>query len=291
MAGPTEPIEQHEQPIGGATRGALGGARGGALTELPAEPSVEPAKDPSAELPAEAVVDGKAGTAKKPRAAKKSPRARGTRKQVLLIVESPAKGKTIEKYLGKGYTVAASMGHLIDLPKSRLAIDVENSFEPEYITVRGKAKILKELKQKARKADTVLLASDNDREGEAISFHLRSALQNGAAPREIQRITFNEITPKAIREAVAHPGSHRHGQGQRAEGAPGPGPDRGILPLASPVEEGKERPLRGPRAVRCAAADLRAGGGDRGLPPRGVLDAGGRASQGPNHVPSARSSR
>ncbi|MCX7039979.1 MAG: toprim domain-containing protein, partial [Spirochaetes bacterium] len=127
-------------------------------------------------------------------------------KSVLLIVESPAKGKTIEKYLGKGYTVAASMGHLIDLPKSRLAIDVEGSFEPEYITVRGKAKILKELRQKAKKVDQVLLASDNDREGEAISFHLRKALQNGGgAPLDIQRITFNEITPKAIRDAVANP--------------------------------------------------------------------------------------
>jgi DNA topoisomerase I len=126
-------------------------------------------------------------------------------RNVLLIVESPAKGKTIEKYLGKGYTVAASMGHLIDLPKSRLAIDVDGTFEPEYITVRGKAKILKELKQKAKKVDTVLLASDNDREGEAISFHLRNALQNGGSAMDIQRITFNEITPKAIREAVANP--------------------------------------------------------------------------------------
>lgn len=127
-------------------------------------------------------------------------------KSVLLIVESPAKGKTIEKYLGKGYSVAASMGHLIDLPKSRLAIDVDGTFEPEYITVRGKAKILKELKQKAKKVDQVLLASDNDREGEAISFHLRNALQNGTgATPDIQRITFNEITPKAIRDAVANP--------------------------------------------------------------------------------------
>ncbi len=144
----------------------------------------------------------------KPRAAKAKTARRPTsrKKQVLLIVESPAKGKTIEKYLGKGYTVAASMGHLIDLPKSRLAIDVDGTFEPEYITVRGKAKILKELKQKARKADTILLASDNDREGEAISFHLRNALLVGAVPPDIQRITFNEITPKAIREAVAHPG-------------------------------------------------------------------------------------
>ncbi len=128
-------------------------------------------------------------------------------KNVLLIVESPAKGKTIEKYLGEGYTVAASMGHLIDLPKSRLAIDVDNSFEPEYITVRGKAKILKELKQKAKKADQILLASDNDREGEAISFHLGNVLKNKGPGTDIRRITFNEITPKAIREAVANPGS------------------------------------------------------------------------------------
>jgi DNA topoisomerase I len=128
--------------------------------------------------------------------------------KTLLIVESPAKGKTIEKYLGKGFTVAASMGHLIDLPKSRLAIDVEaGTFEPEYITVRGKAKILKDLKQKAKKADRILLASDNDREGEAISFHLKNALSNGSAPAEIRRITFNEITPRAIRDAVAHPGT------------------------------------------------------------------------------------
>ncbi|WP_455381752.1 type I DNA topoisomerase [Salinispira pacifica] len=123
----------------------------------------------------------------------------------LLIVESPAKAKTIEKYLGKGYTVEASMGHLIDLPKSRLAIDVEDSFEPEYITVRGKAKILKELTKKAKKAGHVLLASDNDREGEAISYHLQRSFLSKNPDLSIERIVFNEITPAAIREAVAHP--------------------------------------------------------------------------------------
>src|SRR5574344_2150195 len=87
-------------------------------------------------------------------------------KQTLVIVESPAKAKTIEKYLGTGYTVKASMGHLIDLPKSRIAINVENNFQPEYITVRGRAKLLKELQGDAKKAREVLLASDNDREGE-----------------------------------------------------------------------------------------------------------------------------
>lgn len=123
----------------------------------------------------------------------------------LLVVESPAKAKTIERYLGGGYTVSASMGHLIDLPKSRIAIDVENNFEPEYITVRGKAKILKELQTKANKTGHVLLASDNDREGEAISYHLRNSLLKKNEKLKIERIVFNEITPAAIKEAVEHP--------------------------------------------------------------------------------------
>ncbi len=126
--------------------------------------------------------------------------------QTLLIVESPAKAKTIEKYLGPGYTVMASMGHLIDLPKSRIAIDVENNFEPEYITVRGKAKILKDLVTQAKKAGRVLLASDNDREGEAISYHLQQAFLKKDPNLKVGRIVFNEITPTAIREAVASPG-------------------------------------------------------------------------------------
>lgn len=125
--------------------------------------------------------------------------------QTLVIVESPAKAHTIEKYLGPGYVVKASMGHLIDLPKSRLAIDVENNFQPEYITVRGRAKLLKELQKDAKKSERVLLASDNDREGEAIAWHLRNALQD-KTDAQISRIVFNEITPVAIKEAVQHPG-------------------------------------------------------------------------------------
>jgi DNA topoisomerase-1 len=126
--------------------------------------------------------------------------------KTLIIVESPAKAKTIEKYLGPNFKVRASMGHLIDLPKSRTAIDIEHDFTPEYITVRGKAKILKELQSEAKKAERVLLASDNDREGEAIAWHLSNAI----APKTkalIQRISFNEITPQAIRTAVANPGT------------------------------------------------------------------------------------
>ncbi|MCR5495877.1 MAG: type I DNA topoisomerase [Treponema sp.] len=140
--------------------------------------------------------------AEKKVAAKKS---KSKTSQTLVIVESPAKAHTIEKYLGPGFVVKASMGHLIDLPKSRLAIDVENNFQPEYITVRGRAKLLKELQKDAKKSDRILLASDNDREGEAIAWHLRNALQEKTdAP--ISRIVFNEITPVAIKEAVQNPG-------------------------------------------------------------------------------------
>lgn len=128
-----------------------------------------------------------------------------TNEQTLLIVESPAKARTIEKYLGKGYSVAASMGHLIDLPKSRIAIDVDNGYEPEYITVRGKAKILKDLQKQANKAGHILLASDNDREGEAIAYHLRNFFLKKNEKLSIERISFNEITPQAIRESVQHP--------------------------------------------------------------------------------------
>ncbi len=136
---------------------------------------------------------------------KKAASKKAAAKNTLVIVESPAKAHTIEKYLGPGYTVKASMGHLIDLPKSRMAIDTEHNFEPEYITVRGKAKLLKELQKDAKKATLVLLASDNDREGEAIAWHLNNALKEKTdAP--IQRIVFNEITPVAIKEAVQHPG-------------------------------------------------------------------------------------
>ncbi len=135
---------------------------------------------------------------------KKTTSAKKKTKATLVIVESPAKAHTIEKYLGPGYTVKASMGHLIDLPKSRLAIDVDNQFEPEYITVRGKAKLLKELQHDAKKSDVVLLASDNDREGEAIAWHLNNAIKDKTNAK-ISRIVFNEITPVAIKEAVKHP--------------------------------------------------------------------------------------
>ena len=121
----------------------------------------------------------------------------------LVIVESPAKAKTIGKYLGRGYKVTASMGHVRDLPASTLGIDVENGYTPKYITIKGKQKLVNELKAEAKKCDGVLLATDPDREGEAISWHLANIL--GLDPSAPNRVTFDEITKKGVKEGMAHP--------------------------------------------------------------------------------------
>lgn len=121
----------------------------------------------------------------------------------LVIVESPAKAKTIEKFLGKRFAVKASMGHVRDLPKSQFGVDVEHGFQPKYITIRGKGDILKELRDSAKKAGRVYLATDPDREGEAIAWHLAQVL--GLPDDEPIRITFNEITKDAIQKAIKHP--------------------------------------------------------------------------------------
>lgn len=121
----------------------------------------------------------------------------------LVIVESPAKAKTISKYLGKAYTVKASLGHLRDLPKSQLGVDVNNNFTPKYITIRGKGDLLKELKDAAKKTKKVFLATDPDREGEAISWHLAQALDVDL--RTACRVTFNEITKAAVQKAFKQP--------------------------------------------------------------------------------------
>ena len=123
----------------------------------------------------------------------------------LVIVESPAKVKTIKKYLGSGYEVTASNGHVRDLPKSTMGIDVENDFEPKYITIRGKGELLAKLKKDAKKADKIYLATDPDREGEAISWHLSKALKLDDSDKKVFRISFNEITKNAIKEAIKHP--------------------------------------------------------------------------------------
>ncbi|MBI2095476.1 MAG: type I DNA topoisomerase [Candidatus Omnitrophica bacterium] len=131
------------------------------------------------------------------------PKARGPAGGgALVIVESPAKCKTIHKYLGAGYEVAASMGHVVDLPKSRMGIDVEHGFEPQYIVVKEKKKTLADLKAKAKNKREIILACDPDREGEAISWHLKNALGDG---KKVSRVVFHEITKDAVQEAFRHP--------------------------------------------------------------------------------------
>ena len=128
-----------------------------------------------------------------------------SKKKKLVIVESPAKAKTINRYLGTDYIVKSSMGHLIDLPKSRLGIDLDNGFEPEYITIRGRAKILNELKREAKKSEEVLLAADDDREGESIAWHIGNRIKLANSNIPIKRIVFHEITKDALNEAIEKP--------------------------------------------------------------------------------------
>src|SRR2546427_12215605 len=125
-------------------------------------------------------------------------------KKSLVIVESPAKASTINKYLGSDYVVKASLGHVKDLPKSKLGVDIEHDFEPVYDVIPGKEKVIKELRAAAKTAGKIFLAADPDREGEAICQHLKEILDGNKA--EVFRVLFNEITPKAIRAAMEHPG-------------------------------------------------------------------------------------
>lgn len=122
----------------------------------------------------------------------------------LVVVESPAKAKTIKKYLGNSYTVKASVGHVKDLPKSKMGVDIEKDFAPVYEVIRGKGQVLKEIKQAAKKASKVFLATDPDREGEAIAFHIAEEI-GGFESDKVSRVLFNEITKRAIQEAIKHP--------------------------------------------------------------------------------------
>ena len=131
------------------------------------------------------------------------PKAKRPRTGTLVIVESPAKAKTIKKYLGAGYTVKASVGHVKDLPKKKMGIDIEHDFEPEYVVIDGKKKVLEEITTAAKNATQVLLAPDPDREGEAIAWHLAEEVR--PSNPNIQRVLFNEITKKAITESIQHP--------------------------------------------------------------------------------------
>ena len=144
----------------------------------------------------------KAAEKPKRKTAKKPAAKKGAGKK-LVIVESPAKGKTIKKYLGRGYEVVASMGHIRDLPKSKLGVDIENDFTPQYINIRSQSATIKELKAQAKQSSMVYLATDPDREGEAISWHLTTLL---GLPEGLQnRVTFNEITKTGVKNGMAAP--------------------------------------------------------------------------------------
>ena len=130
---------------------------------------------------------------------------KGTKEKHLVIVESPAKARTIGRYLGKNYEVAASVGHVRDLPAKELGVDVDKGFEPKYVTIRGKGKVLQELKRMAREAEGVILATDPDREGEAIAYHVASQLGLEKHPDRFQRVTFYEITRDAVQRALDKP--------------------------------------------------------------------------------------
>ena len=146
----------------------------------------------------------KKAAAKPKKAAAKTAGKRAESKEPynLVIVESPAKAKTIEKFLGEGFKVTASNGHLIDLPKSKIGVDIENNFEPQYIVIRGRTPLLNDLKKQANAAQTVYLATDPDREGEAISWHIANAID---PDKDVRRIEFNEITKAAVTGAIQNP--------------------------------------------------------------------------------------
>ncbi len=144
-------------------------------------------------------------TKPKPKA-KSKPKAKTKRKspkKTLVIVESPAKAKTIEKYLGQSYKVVASKGHVRDLPKSKMGVDIDHDYEPHYISIRGKGDTIKELRSAAKKAKKVYLAANPDREGESIAWHLQHILD--LDPNDDNRVVFNEITKDAVKESFKHP--------------------------------------------------------------------------------------
>jgi len=151
----------------------------------------------------------KAARAESPAAAKKpvapAKAAKPSRGGSLVVVESPAKAKTIKKYLGRSYEVLASVGHIMDLPKSKLGVDIAQGFQPQYVVIRDKTKVLSDIKKAARKATRILLATDPDREGEAIAWHLASELGAPGGDERVRRVLFNEITKTAIVAAIERP--------------------------------------------------------------------------------------
>src|SRR5688500_8910633 len=178
-----------------------------------ATPPKRAVKKPSGEAKLKARAKAAPSRAEAPKPRAKAARSRGNGaasgqgRGALVIVESPTKAKTIGKYLGAGYDVKATIGHLRDLPTRELGVDVERGFEPKYVTIKGKTKTLSELKKAAKTASTIYLATDPDREGEAIAWPVADQLKAGL-PKSVRthRILFHEITKAAIQEALRDPG-------------------------------------------------------------------------------------
>ncbi|MEE8360583.1 MAG: toprim domain-containing protein, partial [Gemmatimonadales bacterium] len=164
------------------------------------------AKKPAKKKTAKKTSPAKKSTAKKKTAKRKTARKKRATKArggSLVIVESPTKARTVARYLGRGFSVKATVGHVRDLPKRQLGVDVENGFKPKYVTIKGKAKTLTEIKRAAKVADAVYLATDPDREGEAIAWHVAEEMKTDAP---VHRVLFHEITKDAIKEAMRVPG-------------------------------------------------------------------------------------
>ena len=172
----------------------------------------------------------------------------------LVIVESPSKAKTIGKYLGPGYEVKASMGHVRDLPKSKMSVDSEGGFIPNYQPIKGKEDVISDLKKAAKKSDRVYLATDPDREGEAISWHLKELL--GIPDDKTYRVTFNEITKKVVNESIASPRAIDPEPGGRPAGQTCAGSNDRLPDQPASLGEGKERAQRRPCSVSSPAYDL-----------------------------------
>src|SRR5512133_638407 len=181
-----------------------------------AEPGVQAGAEATVKAPkakakvkAKARAKAKANAPAKDGAEEKAPAKRASRAAggggVLVVVESPAKAKTIKKYLGRGFDVKASVGHVKDLPPSKLGVDVEKGFTVTYDVIKGKAKVLSDIKRAARGAARVLLATDPDREGEAIAWHISEELGSEGGDERVRRVLFNEITKNAIQKAIEHP--------------------------------------------------------------------------------------
>ena len=198
--------------------------------------------------------------------------------KALVVVESPAKAKTINKYLGRDFKVIASMGHVRDLPKSKLGVDVDNDFEETYESLESRKKVIKELKDAAKDATDIYVATDPDREGEAIGWHLIQELKG--KKRKFHRLTFNEITKKAVKEALNASARHRREDGGRAARPPRARSPGRLQDQPAALGQGPPRPERRPRAVGRAEADLRSRTRDREVRARSSTGTCSRASPG-----------